>query len=184
MKAVFLEKHGGGEVLKFGELPDPQPQPTEVVIHLKAAALNHIDIWIRNGIPAYPVKFPHILGSDGAGIVEEIGAEVEGVSKGDSVVILPGIFGPLPAGFPRSHENQGPAFEVLGSKRNGKMRPPSSMRKEWPNTAMAIFKGRWNPSVRRSGSSPMMSPLKNFAGASKVSPPSLRWNWGMTKRGP
>lgn len=91
MKAVVFREHGGPEKLSYEEMPMPQVVPEEVLIRVKACALNHLDIWIRQGSPAYPVSFPHISGSDIAGIVEEVGREVEGVSIGDRVLVSPGI---------------------------------------------------------------------------------------------
>lgn len=73
MKAVVIEGFGGPEVLKPAVLPDPVPGPGEVLLRVKACALNHLDIWIRNGIPAYKIKLPHVLGCDVAGEVVAAG---------------------------------------------------------------------------------------------------------------
>jgi NADPH:quinone reductase-like Zn-dependent oxidoreductase len=71
------------------------PMPTigveEVLVQVKACALNHLDIWIRQGSPAYPMPLPHILGSDVAGVVQEIGSQVEGVAVGERVYVSPGV---------------------------------------------------------------------------------------------
>lgn len=86
MKAIFFEKTGGLEVLKYGDFPTPKPQPGEALIRVRACGLNHLDIWLRSG--AQKVSLPHIVGSDVSGII----AEINGTSKfkvGDEVVINP-----------------------------------------------------------------------------------------------
>jgi NADPH:quinone reductase-like Zn-dependent oxidoreductase len=92
MKAVFFRRHGGNEVLEFGELPEPEPGPGQVRVAIRAAALNHLDIFVRNGIPNVPL--PMIPGADGAGVVDALGAGVEraGLALGDRVLIQPGLY--------------------------------------------------------------------------------------------
>lgn len=119
MKAVIFDATGGPEVLKVGDLPDPTAQGNQVVVQMKNAALNHVDIWVRQGLPAYPVKLPHILGGDGAGIVTEVGPEAEGVSIGDRVVLAPGIFCGKCSYCLKGQDNQCDNFEILGAKRHG-----------------------------------------------------------------
>lgn len=87
MKAVFFHQHGSLDVLEYGELPTPEPGPGEVLIRLKAAALNRLDIWVRAGWPGIKLKYPHIPGADGAGEVAALGAGVEGWRVGERVVI-------------------------------------------------------------------------------------------------
>jgi len=90
MKAVFFRKHGGNEVLEYGERPDPTPGPGEVVVAIAAAAMNHLDIFVRNGVPHVPL--PQIPGADGSGVVHEIGEGVAGLAPGDRVLVQPGLF--------------------------------------------------------------------------------------------
>jgi NADPH:quinone reductase-like Zn-dependent oxidoreductase len=92
MKAAFFRQHGGPEVLEVGELPDPLPAPGEVVVSVRAAALNHLDLWVRRGLPGLDVAMPHIGGSDIAGVIAEVGDGVEGWSPGDRVVANPGLW--------------------------------------------------------------------------------------------
>jgi len=73
MHAVVFHAHGGPDVLSYEELPDPQPGPGEVRLRVEAVALNHLDIWVREGLPGPGVEMPHLLGSDMVGIVEELG---------------------------------------------------------------------------------------------------------------
>ena len=89
MKAVRIHADGGPEVLSYEEVPDPEPEAGEVLIRLRAASLNHLDVWVRRGLPSVPK--PRILGADGAGVVEALGDGVEGFSVGDRVVINPGL---------------------------------------------------------------------------------------------
>jgi len=89
MKAVRIHEHGGPEVLRYEEVPTPEIRPNEVLVRVRACAMNHLDLWVRKGLPNIPL--PHILGSDVAGEVEAVGELVEGVHVGDPVVISPGL---------------------------------------------------------------------------------------------
>lgn len=98
MKAVVFEEHGGPEVLNYTDIPDPEPQPHEVLIEVKAAGANFNDIWARRGMPGMKVIFPHVAGSDVSGVVREVGSQVSGkgfgsspVKVGDEVVVHPGL---------------------------------------------------------------------------------------------
>jgi NADPH:quinone reductase-like Zn-dependent oxidoreductase len=90
MKAIFFEKHGGNEVLQFGDVPDPAAGPGEVRVALRAASLNHLDLFVRDGVPGVPL--PQIPGADGAGVVDAVGPGVEGVAPGDRVLLQPGLY--------------------------------------------------------------------------------------------
>jgi NADPH:quinone reductase-like Zn-dependent oxidoreductase len=90
MKALYFEKHGGNEVLQFGERPVPEPGPGEVRVAIRAAAMNHLDIFVRDGIPDVPL--PQIPGADGAGVVDALGAGVQGLSVGQRVLVQPGLY--------------------------------------------------------------------------------------------
>src|SRR2546425_8457658 len=91
MKAVVLEKHGGPEVLEYEDVPEPNAGPGEVLIEVKATCINHIDIFLRRGMPGIKVPLPKIVGSDAAGIIREIGPDVSGLEIGQLVPINPGI---------------------------------------------------------------------------------------------
>ena len=73
MKAMRIHQHGGPEVLKLEQVDPPRPKPGEVIVGVKACAMNHLDLWTRNGLPGRQIPMPHILGSDIAGVVEEVG---------------------------------------------------------------------------------------------------------------
>jgi NADPH:quinone reductase-like Zn-dependent oxidoreductase len=91
MKAVVVEAHGGPEALKFVDRPAPKPRADEALVEVRAAALNHLDIWVRKGVPGHKFPLPIIPGCDGAGIVREVGELVTFVKPGDRVGIAPGI---------------------------------------------------------------------------------------------
>ena len=90
MKAVFFRSHGGSEVLEYGDWPDPKPGPGEVVVAIRASAMNQLDVFVRNGIPGVPL--PQVPGADGSGVVQELGPEVTGLTPGDRVLIQPGLW--------------------------------------------------------------------------------------------
>jgi NADPH:quinone reductase-like Zn-dependent oxidoreductase len=87
MKAILLKQHGGPEVLQLGDLPTPEPGLGQVLVRLRAAALNRLDLWVREGWPGIRLEYPHIPGADGAGVVEALGPGVTGWNLGDRVVI-------------------------------------------------------------------------------------------------
>ena len=91
MNAVLFHAHGGTDQLRYEEVPDPIPGPDEVLIRVKACALNHLDIWVRQGVPAYKLALPHISGSDVAGTVESVGDRVSGIVPGQRVFVSPGL---------------------------------------------------------------------------------------------
>src|ERR671935_528336 len=89
MRAIRIHEDGGPEVLRYEDAPDPEPGPGDVLVRLRAASLNHLDVWVRRGLPSVPK--PRILGADGAGVVDSVGEDVEGLAPGDRVVINPGL---------------------------------------------------------------------------------------------
>ena len=89
MKAVRIHEDGGPEVLRYEDVDDPVAGPDEVLVSLRAAALNHLDVWVRKGLPSVPK--PRILGADGAGVIAALGEGVDGLEIGQRVVVNPGI---------------------------------------------------------------------------------------------
>ncbi|MCX6066140.1 MAG: alcohol dehydrogenase catalytic domain-containing protein [Chloroflexi bacterium] len=87
MKTILFHQHGGPEVLEYADFPTPKPGPGEVLVRLRAAALNRLDIWVRNGWPGIKLEYPHIPGADGAGEVAALGEGVTGWTVGDRVAI-------------------------------------------------------------------------------------------------
>jgi len=91
MKANLFRQHGGPEVLEYTDFPAPEPKPGEVLVHLRAAALNRMDVMVRNGWPGLKLEMPHINGADGAGDVASLGESVNGFVMGQPVVINPNL---------------------------------------------------------------------------------------------
>jgi NADPH2:quinone reductase len=91
MKAIYYNEHGGPEVLTYGDLDDPVAGRSDVVVDVKAASLNHVDLFLRRGIPGVKVPLPHIPGCDAAGVVSAVGEDVTGVSPGDRVLMNPSV---------------------------------------------------------------------------------------------
>ena len=91
MKAVLIRKHGGPEVLEIADLPKPKAEAGQVVIRVKAAGMNHLDTWVRRGLPGVTPPLPMVLGSDAAGLIEETGPGVTGLAAGDRVFVAPGF---------------------------------------------------------------------------------------------
>ena len=91
MKAVLFHKHGGPEVLEYTDFPTPEPKAGEALIRLRAAALNRMDIFVRNGWPGLKLEMPHINGADGAGEIAALTEDSSGLKVGDRVVINPNL---------------------------------------------------------------------------------------------
>jgi len=90
MKAVRFHEFGGPEVLRYEDAPDPQWRKDEVLVRVRACALNHLDLWIRKGLPG--VKLPHIIGSDVAGAIAEVGEYISDLTVGQRVLLAPMTF--------------------------------------------------------------------------------------------
>jgi NADPH:quinone reductase-like Zn-dependent oxidoreductase len=91
MRAIAFRRHGGPEVLESIDLPTPEPTSKEVRVKVKAVALNHLDVWVRAGWPGLKLDLPHVLGSDVAGVVDAVGAEVKDLAVGTEVLVNPGL---------------------------------------------------------------------------------------------
>jgi len=91
MKAVRFHEYGGPEVLKYEDAPEPKIRATDILVKVKACALNHLDVWLRTGVPGWELQMPHIAGSDISGEVAEVGSLVTRVRPGDRVLLSPGI---------------------------------------------------------------------------------------------
>ena len=111
LKAIRMHEPGGPEVLVLEDVPDPQPGPGEVVVALRAAALNRRDVFVRKGVAKVPL--PLTPGSDGAGVVHAIGAGVTGVAEGDEVIILPSL------SWGDDQRAPGRGFRILGGPDQG-----------------------------------------------------------------
>ena len=117
MKAVRIHEFGGPEVLKFEDAPDPELRKDHVLVRIRACALNHLDLWVRKGLPG--VKLPHILGSDIAGEVVECGEYISDLQPGTRVLLAPMLFCGHCEQCNQGRQNFCPQFAVLGNNAEG-----------------------------------------------------------------
>jgi len=119
MKAVIFKTHGGPEVLEFTDVRDSKINPNEVLIEVRACALNHLDVWVRNGMPGIKIPLPHVLGNDIAGVVREVGELVTWVNAGDEVMIQPGVSCGHCAECLAGRDNMCDEYDIVGYRRDG-----------------------------------------------------------------
>jgi len=119
MKATIFRQHGGPEVLEYTDVPDPSIRANEVLLEVKASALNHLDIFVRNGLPGIEIPLPHILGNDIAGIVKEVGELVTWAKPGDEVMVQPGVSCGHCEACLSGQDNLCREYDILGYRRNG-----------------------------------------------------------------
>lgn len=116
MKAIFFEKHGEIEALKYADLPQPQPKIGEALIRVKAVALNHLDIWVRKGWPGLHLEMPHIGGADVAGEIVSINAPGTTWTPGTRVIINPGILTSDDEWTRKGEDSLSPGYRILGEQ--------------------------------------------------------------------
>src|SRR6266852_1321674 len=119
MKAVIFSQHGGPEVLKYTEGPDPQIKANEVLVEVRACALNHLDVWVRGGLPGIKIPLPHVLGDDVAGVVREVGELVTWTKPGDEVMLQPGVSCGHCIECLAGRDNMCDEYDIIGSGRDG-----------------------------------------------------------------
>ena len=119
MKALYFEEHGDLEEIHFGDVPDPTPAEDEVLVKVRACALNHLDIWVRRGWPGLALEKPHWCGADVAGEIVEFGNAVTGWQVGQRVVIDPGVSTRSDEYTRRGSDSLSPGYHTLGEHRRG-----------------------------------------------------------------
>lgn len=119
MKAVFIREHGGLQVLEYGDLPTPSPGAGEVLVRLKAAALNRLDLWVREGWPGIKIEYPFVMGADGAGVVAAVGDGVTDWKPGTAVVINANLSDGSCEYCRAGLDNQCISWGLLGETRSG-----------------------------------------------------------------
>jgi NADPH:quinone reductase-like Zn-dependent oxidoreductase len=121
MSAIVLREHGGPDVLQLAQLPVPEPGPGEVRVRIRAVALNHLDLWVRRGGPAFHLEYPHRLGSDLAGVVDAVGpgAPADLAKPGDKVIVQPGLSCGRCAACLSGHDNLCRHYKILGENTQG-----------------------------------------------------------------
>lgn len=115
MKAILFRRHGGPDVLEYTDVPDPSAGPGQILVRVKACAVNHLDIWLRQGIPSYKMTLPHIGGCDVSGVVIGLGPGVTAWKLGDPVVLTPGISCGVCAWCQAGHDSLCEEFRIRGA---------------------------------------------------------------------
>jgi len=119
MKATIFRQHGGPEVLEYTDVPEPKVRANEVLVEVKACALNHLDLFVRNGLPGIAIPLPHILGCDVAGVVQEVGELVSWVKPGTEVMVQPGVSCGHCGECLRGQDNLCREYDMVGYRRDG-----------------------------------------------------------------
>jgi NADPH:quinone reductase-like Zn-dependent oxidoreductase len=119
MKAVRFHQHGGPEVLRYEDAPDPQAKPGWIVVRVRACAMNHLDIWQRRGLERVKIPFPHISGADVAGEISALGEGVTGLRVGQRVMLQPGLSDGTCARCLAGEDNFCEKYDVLGYQSDG-----------------------------------------------------------------
>jgi NADPH:quinone reductase-like Zn-dependent oxidoreductase len=119
VKAAIFRQHGGPEVLEYADVPEPRIRPNEVLVEVKACALNHLDIFVRGGMPGIEIPLPHILGNDIAGVVREVGELVTWTKPGDEVMVNPGVSCGHCEACLSGQDNLCREYDIMGYRRDG-----------------------------------------------------------------
>lgn len=119
MKAIVYAEHGGPDVLKYVDVAEPAIGAGEVLVRVRACALNHLDLWLRRGIPSLKIPLPHIPGSDISGEVARVGAGVTNVGVGDRVMLQPGISCGMCEKCAAGDDNLCRSYHIFGEAVNG-----------------------------------------------------------------
>jgi NADPH:quinone reductase-like Zn-dependent oxidoreductase len=166
MKAVRFHSHGGPEVLKYEEAPDPVPNADEALIRVKACALNHLDIWARRGLPNVEIPLPHISGSDISGVVEWVPPEESELRNGDEVIVNPGMGCGRCDKCMLGKDNQCRSYTIIGYgldggyaelvkvRRTNVVRKPEAMTFEEAASFPLVFLTAYHMLVTKAGVSP------------------------------
>lgn len=163
MKAVLFYQHGGTEVLQYTDFPTPQPGPGQALVRLRAAALNRLDLWVREGWPGIRLEYPHILGADGAGSVEAVGPGVSGWQAGERVVINSNLSCGECEACRSGWDNRCRSWQLLGETVRGTYaeyvvvpvanlyRIPDGFDERRAAAAALIFHTAWHSLIKRGG---------------------------------
>ena len=119
MKALCFTEHGDLDVLRYTDVPDLKPGEGEVLVRVKACALNHLDVWVRRGWPGLSLEMPHWGGSDMAGEIAGLGSGVSGWQMGQRVVVDPGVNTVVDEFTRRGEHSVSPGYKILGEDLRG-----------------------------------------------------------------
>jgi NADPH:quinone reductase-like Zn-dependent oxidoreductase len=177
MKAALLQQHGGTDQLRYGDAPVPEIRADEVLLQVKASALNHLDLWTMGGVPGLKLTFPHILGNDMAGIVAEVGSLVDHVRPGDEVVAAPAHGCGHCAACAAGNDNLCRHYRLYGHQHHGGFAQYAAVRADdllprpapigWPEAASVglVFLTAWHMLVGRAALQPGETCLVMAAGS-------------------
>lgn len=177
MKAIVFHQHGGPDVLRYEDVPDPIPGHNEVLIEVRATSVNHIDIFLRKGMPGVKVHLPKIPGADAAGIIRETGAGVTGLRPGQRVTINPGISCGHCEFCASGFASQCVSYQIIGEHSDGAygqllkvpaqvvLPIPDSLSFEEAAAAPLVFLTAWSMLIGRGGLRPGEDVLILGAGA-------------------
>jgi NADPH:quinone reductase-like Zn-dependent oxidoreductase len=166
MKALRFHRHGGPEVLQIEELPDPVAGPGEILLEVKAASINHIDLWLRGGLPSFKIQLPRIPGADSAGVVRSVGAGVTSIKPGQRVLLNPatscGVCEYCGQGDMslcleyriRGEHADGVQCELVSAPASAALPIPDSLSFETAAAAPLVFLTSWRMMVTRGGVKP------------------------------
>ncbi len=119
MKALYFLQHGELDVVQYGDVPNPAHKPGQVLVKVRACAINHLDIWVRRGWPSLKLAMPHWCGADVAGEVAELGDGVAGWRHGQRVVVDPGVSTTEDEFTRRGEASVSPGYHILGEQVRG-----------------------------------------------------------------
>jgi NADPH:quinone reductase-like Zn-dependent oxidoreductase len=163
MKAILFHKHGGPEVLEYADFPAPEPKAGEALIRLRAAALNRMDIFVRDGWPGLKLELPHIPGADGAGEIISLGADVVDFKIGERVVINPNLGCGTCEFCLRGQDNMCRDWHLLGETMRGTYaeyvslpvrqlyKLPADLSFHESAAAALVYQTAWHSMVKRGG---------------------------------
>ena len=119
MQAVRIHEHGDPAVLRLEDIPEPSADPGQALVRVLGVSLNHLDLWVRRGMPGFPVPFPRILGCDGTGEVVALGTGVTNVQVGERVVIEPGYSSGQSPEDRAGNDHLAPDYSIRGEHSDG-----------------------------------------------------------------
>ncbi len=177
MKAIVFHQHGGPEVLHYTDVPEPKLHPNEVLVRVRACAVNHLDLWVRRGLPGVSIPLPHIPGSDVSGEIARVGEHVARVKVGDKVVLAPGVACSRCVHCLAGRDNQCREFTNLGYMIDGGCAEfvrcpevncfpmPANLSFEEAAAVPLVFQTAWHMLVTRAGLQPGEEVLVVAAGS-------------------
>lgn len=166
MKAVVFYEHGSLKNVQFTDVPEPEIGPDDVLLAVKAAALNRLDLWVLAGWPGLNLKLPHIMGSDGAGVVAQVGSRVTDFTAGDRVAVNPTRGSDTDTFGRRGQDNMSDNFAILGEHVDGffaeyaavparnLLKMPDDANFEDAAAASLVYVTAWHSLITRGGLKP------------------------------